>query len=267
MALLIAILLGAVQGLTEFIPVSSSGHLAILQIFLNGSTDHLFIQVINFGTLAALLVYFHSNLISLLKGVLGNSREDRLLALNLLITAIPAGLIGFFSAHFVASSTIMNNLITVAIALALIGLIMIFIEALAPKPSLKINNIKPWQALIIGLAQCFALQPGVSRSGATILTGRFLGLDNEKSAQYSFLASIPIMLGVCAYTLTHADTRHYIADNRLPVLVGNLVAFTIGLIVIKYLLRRLKHPNSLRIFGIYRLGLATLCLILFFFWA
>jgi undecaprenyl-diphosphatase len=274
MTLWLALLLGLVQGLTEFIPVSSSGHLAILQIFLSGVADHHFLAIINFGTLFALLIYFRRDLLTILKSFRPNRRfapsagtglsdnGNRRLGLHLLITAVPAGLAGFLLGDLIATSTFMNSLMVIALALAAVGLLMIFADRLAPRPKLDLARLTSFQALQIGLAQILALQPGVSRSGSTILAGRFLGLPNDQAARYSFLAGIPLMAGVCLYTLISSSNRAYLVANWPALLLGNLVAFLAGFLVIKYLLRYLKRPRSLRLFGFYRLGLAAVCVVI-----
>ncbi len=276
MTLWLAALLGLIQGLTEFIPVSSSGHLAILQIFLAGTSDHHFLTLINFGTLLALLLFFRREIFEIFRRLwpkqrVGSRTTSWPLVLNLLLTSIPAGLVGFLLGDFIETSSFMNSLPVIAAALAIVGLLMVFINRLAPKPTAPTNQstatfdrLTPQKALVIGLAQICSLHPGVSRSGSTILAGRFVGLPNEQAARYSFLASIPLMGGVCLYSLVSSSSRAYIADNWAALLLGNLIAFLAGFVIIKYLLRYLKRPNSLRVFGLYRLGLAAVCLAVYF---
>jgi undecaprenyl-diphosphatase len=190
-----AIVLGLVQGLTEFIPVSSSGHLVIAQGFFSGASNHLFLECINFGTLLALLIYFRKRIITILKDVF--VRKNYRLARNILITAIPAGLVGFLLAGFIESSPFFASATVVMVTLAVVGVLMIVLEKLPRASAVKDGaQLGPKRALGIGIMQTFALIPGVSRSGSTIIAGRLLGLNAAAAAEYSFLVSLPIMFGV-----------------------------------------------------------------------
>lgn len=256
-----SILLGFVQGLTEFIPVSSSGHLELVQqIFqFSGENFHLFLEFINLGTLLALLIYFRKRIVRIIKNVI--TEHSYKLALNILITSIPAGIIGLVLGDVIENNDFFNSLYTVAIAMTVVGLIMVIIDRLPHLSSLKNeNSLSPGRALIIGLSQTFALIPGTSRSASTIIAGRLVGLDSESAAEYSFLASIPIMCGVCLKMFLSSTGRNYFAANFGPLLLGNLVAFLVGLFALKFLLGYLKKPKSLQTFGKYRIVLGLLVL-------
>lgn len=256
-----SILLGFVQGLTEFIPVSSSGHLELVQqIFqFSGENFHLFLEFINFGTLLALLIYFRKRIVRIIKNVI--TERNYKLALNILITSIPAGIIGLVLGDIIENNGFFSSLYTVAVAMIVVGLIMIVIDHLPHLSSLKNeNSLSPGRALIIGLSQTFALIPGTSRSASTIIAGRLVGLDSESAAEYSFLASIPIMCGVCLKIFLTSTGRDYFAANLGPLLLGNLVAFLVGLLALKFLLGYLKKPKSLQTFGKYRIVLGLLVL-------
>lgn len=259
MSIFEAALLGMVQGLTEFIPISSSGHLVIGQYFFHGSSSHLFLEFINIGTVVALLIYFRKKIVTILQDIFVNKKYE--LARNIIITALPAGLVGFLFADFIASTAFFNNIWVVVVTLALVGVLMIVLEKL-PKKSLVKNGEKltPWRALIIGVAQVCALVPGVSRSGSTIIAGRFMGLKPAEAAEYSFLVSIPIMLGVTAKIFLKAGDRAYFAANWEMLVIGNIMALITGLIAIGFLMKYLTR-HSLAIFGWYRVGLAALVLI------
>lgn len=249
-----AIILGLVQGLTEFIPVSSSGHLELVQYIFNFSADnfHLFLEFINLGTLLALLIYFRKRIWKIIKDIF--TERNYKLALNILITSIPAGVIGLILAGFIENNEFFNSIYTVCAAMGIVGLIMVLIDKLPHMSSLKSeNNLTPARALIIGLTQVFALIPGVSRSGSTIVAGRLVGMDSESSAEYSFLASIPIMCGVCLKMFLSSEGREYFGQNLEILLWGNLVAFIVGMIALKFLLKYLKKPKSLQTFGKYRI--------------
>lgn len=247
-----SIILGLIQGLTEFIPISSSGHLVIAQTFMSGASDHLFLEFINIGTMLALMVFFRKRIWSIITDVCIN--RNFALARNILITAIPAGLVGFIMADFIGSSPFFMSAVVVVFTLAIVGIVLVVLEKL-PKLSAVDDGAKlPWhRALIIGLVQVLALIPGTSRSGSTIIAGRLMGLSPAQAAEYSFLASLPIMAGVALKVfLTNSD---YLVANAGVLLVSNLAAFISGLLAVGFLMRYLaKH--SLAVFGWYRIGLA-----------
>lgn len=250
-----AIILGIVQGLTEFIPVSSSGHLVITQTLLLGEADHLFIQALDFGTLAALLIYFSPKIADLIKKVF--VEHDFRLARNIIITVLPAGLLGLLLADFIQSSAVLLNPLTVAIMLALVGVLMVVVDKL-PKKSAKETgtDLSPRRALIVGLAQAFALIPGVSRSGSTIIASRIMGLSPKAAAEYSFMVSIPIMVGLVGKLLLKPEDRAYMVQNLDAVIVANIAAFLAAIIAIHFLLSYLSK-HGLALFGWYRIALAT----------
>lgn len=248
-----AVLLGLIQGLTEFIPISSSGHLVIAQTFLSGAGEHLFLEFINIGTMLALFVFFRKKIWKIILDVVKN-RNYRL-ARNIIITALPAGLVGFMLADFIGSSWFFASAVVVVFTLAIVGIVMVVLEKLPKLSPVKDGESMPWQrALIIGVAQILALIPGTSRSGSTIIAGRFMGLSAAEAAEYSFLASLPIMVGVTVKVLL-TDTD-YLLENLDVLLISNLAAFISGLWAVGFLLRYLaKH--SLAVFGWYRIGLAV----------
>lgn len=246
-----SIILGIVQGVTEFIPVSSSGHLVAAQTFLLGQSSHLFIQFLDLGTTLVLVIYFWRKILDILKDVF--VRHNFRLAGNIIITAIPAGAIGYLLAGFIETSPFFGNLFVVATALMIVGVIMIVLEKLPRKSAVKSLEQLPWQrALAIGLVQVLALIPGVSRSGSTIIAGRLSGFNPEQAAQYSFLVSLPIMLGVSAKVLI--SNHEYLIANLDSVIVSNMAAFVAGILAVSFLLRYLSR-NNLSIFGWYRVGL------------
>ena len=257
-----AILLGFIQGITEFIPGSSSGHLELAQHIFNiesSESFHLFLEFINLGTLLALLIFFRKRIWRIIKDVFQNRNYK--LAINIIITTIPAGLAGLLLSDFIETNGFFSSLITISAAMGIVGLIMIFIDRLPHMSALKNeNHLTPARALIIGLSQVFALIPGTSRSGTTIIAGRIVGLDSESSAEYSFLASIPIMCGVCLKMFLSSTGRNYFATNFGILALSNLIAFIVGLFALHYLLRYLKKPKSLQTFGRYRVIVSCLVL-------
>lgn len=259
MNILESTVLGLVQGITEFIPVSSSGHLEITQRILGagGRAEdfHFFLELINFGTLFALLFYYRQTIWEILQRVF--VKKDYKLALNILITSIPAGIIGLVLSKVIEKLPFFSSLTTIGFAMGFVGLIMIFVNKLPHLSKLKDENeLTPGRALAIGLAQTFALIPGVSRSGSTIITGRVMGLDSKSAAKYSFLASLPIMIAVCGKSLLSSSSRAYIASNLGMLLLSNLVAFVSGLIALQIVMKYFKKEKSIPSFGIYRVILS-----------
>lgn len=254
MSIIEAIILGLIQGLTEFIPISSSGHLVIAQTFMNGASEHLFLEWINIGTVLALIIFFWSRISRILSDIFRG--KDYRLGLNIAIAMLPAGLVGFMLADFIESNSFFGSAWTVVVTLFVIGVVMIVLEKL-PKLS-KVNdeaNLPKSRALTIGLAQVLALIPGTSRSGSTIIAGRLMGLNAAKAAEFSFLVSIPIMLGVLLKLAVKAGDRAYFIDNAAAVVVGNVFALISGLIAVGFLMKYLER-HSLSLFGWYRVALA-----------
>jgi len=253
----VAIILGLVQGLTEFIPVSSSGHLVLIERLMGLQADnfHLLLQWINIGTLLALLIYFRHDLVKL-AGDLFKRRNFKLFR-NIIITSIPAGLIGFLLADFISDNSFFNGAWTTLAAMELIGAVMILVHKIPKMKKVKSGEkLTAKQAFYIGAAQVLALIPGVSRSGSTIIMGRIVGLDNSQSARYSFLASLPIMMGVVLNVFIRDSAREYLYDNLILVIVGNAVAFTAGVFALKFIFHFLKHKDALPRFGWYRVVVA-----------
>ncbi|HJP81161.1 MAG TPA: undecaprenyl-diphosphate phosphatase [Candidatus Saccharimonadales bacterium] len=256
MNILETIVLGLVQGLTEFIPVSSSGHLVIAQQLFGSGSDHTFLEFINIGTVLALVIFFRKRIWLILKDVFVN--KNYTLARNILITAIPAGIVGYLLSDFIDNTPFFGSLAVVMVTLAVVGVLMIVLEKL-PKldPVKNGNHLSAGRAFLIGLAQMFALIPGVSRSGSTIITGRLMGLSPAAAAEYSFLASLPIMLGVTLKVFIKSSDRLYFVEHMPMLLLSNLVAFISGLIAIGFLMNYLSK-HSLAVFGWYRVGLAAI---------
>lgn len=247
-----SILLGLIQGLTEFIPISSSGHLVIAQTFLSGASDHLFLEFINIGTMLALLVFFRKRIWKIIVDVFKNKNYK--LARNIIITAVPAGLVGFMLSDFIGSAAFFNSAVVVVFTLAIVGILLVVLEKLPKKDAVADGEDLPWgRALVIGFVQVLALIPGTSRSGSTIIAGRLMGLSAAGAAEYSFLASLPIMMGVTLKVLI-SDTDYLIA-NASTLLISNAAAFISGLLAVGFLMQYLSR-HSLAVFGWYRIALA-----------
>lgn len=247
-----SIVLGLIQGLTEFIPISSSGHLVIAQNFFSGASEHLFLEWINIGTMLALFVYFWRRILSILNDVFIH-RRYRLLR-NILLTSLPAGVVGYLAAGAIGSSAFFGSIVVVAIMSAIVGVIMITLEKLPKASAIQSGEqLSKTRALAIGFAQMIALIPGTSRSGATIIAGRLSGLSAKEAAEYSFLASLPIMAGVTLKVLL--QDSDYLIMHLDTLIIGNIAAFISGLLAVGFLMRYLAN-HSLAVFGWYRIALS-----------
>lgn len=254
MSIIEAIILGIIQGLTEFIPISSSGHLVIAQYFMSGASEHLFLEWINIGTVLALLIYFRARIQAIILSIV-RDRDYRMLR-NVVIAMLPAGIVGFTLADFIESNAFFGNVWTVVIMLAVVGVLLVVLERLPKLSGIELpENLPKSRALSIGLAQAVALIPGTSRSGSTIIAGRLMGLNAARAAEFSFLVSIPIMFGVIAKLLVKSNDRQYLIDNAAALAAGNVAALISGLLAVGFLMRFLEK-RSLAIFGWYRIVLA-----------
>lgn len=255
MGIIESIALGLIQGLTEFIPVSSSGHLVIAQHFFAGASDHMFLEWIDLGTFLALVVYFRHRLIAIYKDIVHN--KNYRLARNMLITAIPAGVVGLVFSKFIETNPFFGSLATVTVMLALVGFIMVIVERIPHKSHVSDGaKLSGKRALFVGIVQIFALIPGVSRSGSTIIAGRLVGLNAEKAAEYSFLASLPIIGAVLVKLVLSSSGRDYYVQHALTLTISNVVAFISGLFAVSFLINYLSK-HGLAAFGWYRLVLAA----------
>lgn len=255
MSILEAIILGLIQGLTEFIPISSSGHLVIAQTFLSGASEHLFLEWINLGTVLALIIFFWPRIWRTILTVVKD--HDYRLLVNIIIAMLPAGMVGFFFADTIETHPFFGSVWTVVVTLTLVGILLIVVDKL-PKLSdvTLLEKLPRSRALTIGLTQVIALIPGTSRSGSTIIAGRLMGLRAADAAEFSFLVSIPIMLGVIVKLLVREGDRMYFMDNVVPLVAGNVAALISGLLAVGFLMKYLQ-TRSLAPFGYYRIGLAA----------
>lgn len=253
MSIIEALVLGIVQGLTEFIPVSSSGHLLLLHDVFNTTKGSLAFDVaLHVGTLVALLVHFRRDIKKLLFNLLSKNADGRLARLLLLAT-IPAGLAGLLLAGFLEAHA--RATLVVACTLGIFGLVMLAAERFAgSKPSQEISTK---QGMAVGFAQVLALIPGVSRSGATITAGMFMGLARKQATSFAFLLGVPIIAGSAAGVLLQ-NTERMVIDATL--LVGMTAAFASGLFAIKLMLKTIEKLG-LKPFAYYRLALALLVIV------
>lgn len=232
-----ALFLGIVQGLTEFLPVSSSGHLVLFQSFLDISTPPLFFDVlVHVGTLLAVLIYFRHQLISFTKTHLS----------QLIIATVPAIIVGL--AIYTTSLEIFTNLYITSLSFLLTSVLLFLTTKVKTTASNSFIKVTPIKALFIGTFQAIAILPGVSRSGSTISAGIFSGLSKNTAFTFSFILSIPAILGALVLNLT--DTSNLDVTLTLPSLIGFSAALISGLISLCLLNYVLNRKNLLP-FAIY----------------
>jgi len=268
MTILFSIILGIIQGLTEFLPISSSGHLVIFHDIFNWQTaDNLSYDVfLHWGTLLALILFFYKDIIRYLSAFLQSLKKwdlknnlDQKVAWLIILSMIPASLIGFYWEDLINS--LFRNLFSVAIFLIIVGLLFLIVEKVSKK-QLNFQSLSWQKSLILGLAQSVALLPGVSRSGATISTGLALNLNREAAARFSFLMSIPIVFAAGVKKAWDLKNLALSSQEILIYFLGFLAAMVIGYLTIKFLLEYLKN-HTLNIFAYYRIILGILVLIYF----
>ena len=225
---------------------------------MSGASSHLFLEWINLGTVLALLIYFRKRIWEILRGIVVD--KDYTLARNVVIAMLPAGIVGFIFADVIESKPFFSSPWTVVVTLVVVGVLLVVLEKL-PKLSLgKTAELPAGRALVIGLTQVLALIPGTSRSGSTIIAGRLMGLTASRAAEFSFLVSIPIMVGVITKLLIKDSDREYLIANFVPLVFGNVAALVSGLLAVGFLMRYLER-HSLAVFGWYRIALAVVLLV------
>lgn len=232
-----AVLLGVIQGLTEFIPVSSSGHLVITQYFLNVKQDQMLFNIIlHMGTLVPIFIIFGDDI----KDIISFKPSKRKETCYILLAIIPTGIIGVLFEDFFAN--LFANAYLTALMLLVTGFILYFTEKIATGNK-KVNELKFWQPILIGLAQSFAIIPGISRSGTTIAASLTQKLSRKEAARFSFLISVPVIGG--AGFLQLLDLLK-VGSLDLPfkiIFTGFLTAAVSGYFAIKILLKILAEKK------------------------
>lgn len=263
MHLLDSIILGIIQGLTEFLPISSSGHLIIARDILGwkGVGDLSFDAVLQLATALAIIVFFWKDILRLFESFFrmifrkAVDHKDFVMIVSIIIGTIPAIIFGLFIEK--QMETIFRSAKLVAYVLVAGSLLMY----LAEKFSKKNSVLTIGKGFSVGLFQCLALIPGFSRSGATISGGLFLGLNREDAARFSFLLSIPIIIGSGSKKLLEIVQGGFSNSYSLELVIGSVTAFIVGLLAIKFLMKYLKN-HSLNVFVVYRLVLAGLIILI-----
>ena len=245
------ILLGLLEGLTEFIPVSSTGHVLLAGHFLGfNSPGKTFEVLIQLGAILAILTVYAARLLDLLVKLPGDARTQRFVA-GILIAFLPAAVIGALGHSFI-KSVLFETPMLICVMLILGGIVLLFVDRMPLQPRYHdAMDFPPMLALKIGLAQCLALVPGVSRSGSTIVGAMLLGAAQRSAAEFSFFLAMPTMAGAFAYDL-YKNWSKLAADDVTGIALGFVTAFVAGVFVVRYLLGFVsKHGYAL--FGWWRI--------------
>ena len=259
-----AIVLGIVQGLTEFLPISSSAHLLIVsQLFGWEDPGAAFTAVTQLGTMAAVLLYFREDLWRIVTTWLRSLREPELrgtldarMGWYIGLGTVPIAVFGFIFKDQIEEGA--RSLYLIGTTLIVLGLLLLLAEKVATHER-PLERITRRDAIVIGFAQALALIPGVSRSGATITAGLFSGFDRAAAARYSFLLSVPAVVLSGLYELR--DIGHEEGAGLGPTILGTIFAFIVGYASIAFLLRWLAS-HTMAIFVVYRVALGVLVLVL-----
>ena len=276
MHLIQSVLMGIVQGLSEFLPISSSGHLVLTSNFykvfsgislLEESNQEIFLDImLHFGTLIAVLIYFRKDILTILKALVNgfknkdySSKEFKIgvyIILGTVITTIIALLLNNLAAELVFRP------VYVGILLVITGFILLISEKVSQK-RLEKKDISFKNSILIAIAQGLAALPGFSRSGLTIATGLLAGSDRTTAAKYSFLLSIPIIIGASlVYPFVKIDIQEIYAFNWTSIIVGTFISGLVGYLCIKYFMKFLSK-FSLAIFGYYCIVVGILAFVFF----
>jgi len=266
-SLLEAIVLGITQGLTEFLPISSTAHLRIVPAFAGWEDPGAaFTAVTQLGTMTAVLLYFRADLIRIARAWVRSLRDpaarrelDARLGWYIVLGTIPIGIFGLAFKDQIENGA--RDLYLISIALILLGLVLLLAERVASHDR-PLEQITTRDGIVIGFAQALALVPGVSRSGATLTAGLFMGLDRTSAARFSFLLSIPavVLSGLLEFAsiLNGSDGEHV---GLGALAVATFLAFVVGYASIAFLLRYLSNHSTI-VFVVYRVALGALVLVL-----
>lgn len=260
-----AFFLGIIQGITEWLPISSTGHLIIFEnIFkLNFSTEFVntFFVVIQLGSILAVVVMFFNKLNPIKRDKVERNKTINLW-FKIAIATIPAGVVGFLFEEQI--DKLLYNSITVALMLIIYGIIFIALESKKREPKFTdLSNISYKLAFGIGMFQMLALVPGTSRSGATIIGAVLLGTSRYTASEFSFFLALPTMVGASAYKLMKIGFD-FNSLELFVLLVGTVTAFVVSLWAIRFLLDYIKK-HDFKVFGYYRIALGIIVLLLYLY--
>jgi|HubBroStandDraft_1064217.scaffolds.fasta_scaffold71971_2 undecaprenyl-diphosphatase len=265
MPLWIAVLLGVVEGLTEFLPVSSTGHLIVAERLLGGAGEgHAsFDIVIQLGAVLAVLIHYRKLLLARAEGVFQKDPKAVRLFYALFIAFLPVAIVGLFVRHAIKEH--LFGLVPVAGALIVGGVVMIVVERwLRAQPGRQaldgLDHVSPRRALLIGIAQCAALWPGTSRSMVTIVAGQLTGLSTATAAEFSFLLALPALGAATVFEGFKARHELSAADGGLSLAIGLVVSFFVAWAALASFLAYVKR-RGVEPFGYYRIVVGVLILV------
>lgn len=275
-----ALILGIIEGFTEFIPVSSTAHLLLLAEWIQFPSDEnkVFEVVIQFGSILAVIWLFRARIVQLLTGVVKGDKTEQLFLRNLILAFLPAAVIGALAIKYI--KMLFHSPLVFVFTLVGGGLIMLWVERKpayakhAQNPSIdtatsakatafSMEEITWKQALVVGFAQCLAMVPGTSRSGATIIGGMLAGIQRKTATEFSFFLAMPTMLAATVYDL-YKNGAALNPDQTIGIVVGFVAAFFSALFLVKAVLRFVSK-HTYRPFAWYRIGLGAVVL-LWLYW-
>lgn len=270
MKIIQVIILGIIQGIAEFLPISSSAHLIIFRDifgigqFITGEFEMSFDIALHFGTLLAILVYFFKDFFKMIKDgfTKGVKTTDGKILWYIVVATIPAAIFGVLLEDKI-DELVRSNYVLICGCLALMGIIIYLCDK-RNKQTKTFKEMKLKDAIIIGFSQVCALIPGFSRSGTTIAAARCLKMKREDAAKFSFYLSAPVVAGAVAIKVLKGEMLSLITFNPTIFIIGVLISFISGLLCIKFLLKYIKS-HDYNIFMWYRLGIALLSLIVLLF--
>ena len=242
MELLDALILGIIQGITEFLPVSSSGHLELAKSILGAEglaeQQLSFTVVLHFATALSTMVIFRKDILDILKGLLQfKSNEELSFSLKIILSMVPAVFVGVLLDEQIEQ--FFNDQILLVGGMLLITGLLLFLAEKSKSTTKSVNYIN---AIIVGIAQAIAILPGISRSGATISTCVLLGIDKEKAARFSFLMVVPLIIGKVSKDLLDEETFSVVADYT-PLTIGFIVSFVVGLVACQWMIKIVKNAK------------------------
>ncbi len=256
MEIINAIILGIIQGLTEFLPVSSSGHLEIAKAILGegkvGEESLLMTVVLHFATALSTIIIFRKDLIEIFSGLFQfKNNEAFQFSLKIVLSMIPATLVGVFFNDEIEA--LFGGALTLVGSMLLITGLLLF---LADRAKASEKQVEVKDAILIGISQAIAILPGISRSGATISTSVLLGIDKEKSARFSFLMVVPLIFGKMAKDILSGGISTT-DTNFLPLIIGFIFAFFTGMFACKWMIKLVKN-SQLKYFAYYCFAIGSI---------